>query len=107
MGLRRKWIEFIRGINKLKPPTGPTTRHDGDIGLIIAIIHPHAEQLEQFARIVFVGDVGAVSFAVDGIQINDHRRAFGADLEQIIKRACGTHQGVAPLGVLAILPIGG
>ena len=47
----------------------------------------------------------AGAFAAGGVQIHNHGRALGADLEQIVKSRVGIEQRRPPLGMLAIFPI--
>ncbi len=86
---RRERVELIGFINQFHAPASPRLRTLDDVVLIVAVIDAKREQLHQFARVVLVSRLGrlAVAPAGDGIEVNDHGRAFSADLQQIVERA--------------------
>ena len=105
--IRRQRVELVRWVHDVDRPTGPGARHHRDVILVVAIIHSEGEQFQQFAGVVLVGDSSAVAPAVIGVEVDDHRRAFGADAQEIVKRALRIQEGLAPALVLFEFKLGG
>ena len=89
----------------LHGPAGETAGDLLDVALRVAAVDAQGVQFQQFARIVLVGDSSAVAPAVHGVEINDHRRTFGADAQQIVECALRIEEGLTPALVLLELQL--
>src|SRR6185503_15837675 len=54
-GAGRKRVIHVRALDDVDRPSSPGSRHGDDVILLVAVVHTHAEELEKFAGIVFVG----------------------------------------------------
>ena len=100
-------VERVRHVHQLHRPAGPARRHVRDVRLIVAVVHAHREQLQQLAAVVFVGEIRRIAPAGRRVEIDDHRRAFHADLEEVMEGRVRVQQQIAPLRNLAPFPLGG
>lgn len=72
-------FEFMLRAHKLHGPACPGLGDGNDIVLIVTVVDAEREQFEQFASVILISDVLAVSFAADSVEIDDHGGALGAD----------------------------
>ena len=97
----------VRRVHDFHGPAGPRAGQGHDVELVVAVVHAHAEQLHDFAGVIFIGDVGPVAAAVHGVEIDNFRRAFDVDFQEVVEVAVRVEQRGLPLHALAEFPVGG
>src|SRR5207245_7109262 len=82
-------IERVGNSHLLHRPSGPAGGEGSDIVLIITIVDAQGEEFHEFAGIIFVGLLAIAALAQDDVQVNNHVRTFGVEVEQYKKSGGG------------------